>query len=70
MESHHGHLTRRLTDLIIFLQLGKGMGATRVKANFSDIESQALRADQEKEQQIKNMAVQQEQDAEDEAKRM
>lgn len=46
------------------------MGATRVKANFSDIESQALRADQEKEQQIKNMAVQQEQDAEDEAKRM
>jgi len=70
VESHHGHLTRRLTDLIIFLQLGKGMGATRVKANFSDIESQALRADQEKEQQIKNMAVQQEQDAEDEAKRM
>ena len=55
----------------IFCQLGgKGMGATRVKANFSDIESAAQRADKEKEENIKAAAAMEAKNAEDAEKQL
>ena len=58
-------------DSFIFCQLGgKGMGATRVKANFSDIESAAQRADKEKEANIKAAAAMEAKNAEDAEKQL
>lgn len=46
------------------------MGATRVKANFNDIESAALKADKDKEEAVKNMALQEAKSAEEQEKQM
>jgi len=44
---------------------GKGMGATRVKANFNEIESAAIKADKDKEESIKAHAAMEAKNAED-----
>ncbi|XP_067951508.1 ADP-ribosylation factor GTPase-activating protein 2-like [Watersipora subatra] len=44
---------------------GKGMGATRLKANFSDIETAALKADKDKEESIRNHAAMEAKNIED-----
>ena len=46
------------------------MGATRVKANFSDIESAAQRADKEKEENINAAAALEAKNAEDAEKQL
>lgn len=46
------------------------MGATRVKANFGDIESAAQKADKEREEAVKNMAAQEAKSAEEHDKQM
>ena len=46
------------------------MGATRVKANFSDIESATQRADKEKEENIKAAAAMEAKNAEDAEKQL
>lgn len=46
------------------------MGAMRVKANFADIESAAQRADKDKEEAVKAMAVQEAKSAEEQEKQL
>ena len=56
---------------ILYLQLGgKGMGATRVKANFNDIESAAQQADKDREDSIKAHAAMEAKTAEEQERQM
>ncbi|KAL8569346.1 hypothetical protein ACOMHN_014030 [Nucella lapillus] len=49
---------------------GKGMGAQRVKANFTEIESRALQADKDKEEFAKNQAIQEARSQEEQDRQM
>lgn len=57
-----------MIHLFFFSQ--KGLGAQRVKANFSEIENRAQQADKEKEEYAKNQAIQEARTQEEQEKQM
>ncbi len=57
---------------VYFLQLGakKGLGGQKVKANFNEIENEALQKDKEKAQLAENIALQEAKTKEEQEKKM